>query len=161
MNSLIILCAKDLLYLAALLGLIYWLFLANKQKKYLIIFGAITGIVAFILAKVGSTLFYNARPFVSEHLTPLIQHATDNGFPSDHTLLAASIAVTVFAVSKKWGIGFMVLAIIIGASRVMAHVHHPIDIIGSLVFSFIGGMVAYFLAPKVEKLFHKPHHEEA
>lgn len=161
MNSLVILCAKDLIYLTVFLGLVYWLFLAKNQKRRLIIFGVITGAVAFIFAKIGDALFYDTRPFVIEHITPLIKHAANNGFPSDHTLLAASIAVAIFYISKKWGIGFMLLAIAIGSSRVLSHVHHPIDIIGSIIFAVIGGAVAYYLTPKIENLFRKPILEQA
>jgi undecaprenyl-diphosphatase len=160
MNSLIILCAKDLIYLTILLAVIFLLVLPNKKKKNFIIFGVITGAVAYLLAKIGGAIFYNARPFVSEHVIPLIQHAANNGFPSDHTLIASAIAVTIFMVSKKWGVGFMILAIIIGSARVMAHVHHPIDIIGSIIFALLGGVVAYYLTPKIEKLLHKPSHKQ-
>ena len=159
MNLIIILCATGLIYLTALLGLVYWITLKTDQKKHLVIFGAVTAITAFILAKIGSLLFYNARPFVSEHLIPLFQHDTSNGFPSSHMLLAAVIAVTVFAISKKWGIGFMVVAIIIGVSRVAANIHYPIDIIGSIVFAVIGGVAAYYFTPKIEKLFQKSRHK--
>jgi undecaprenyl-diphosphatase len=161
MNSIIILCAKDLIYLTALLGVVYWILLKTDQKKHFVIFGAVTAISSYILAKIGGLLFYNARPFASEHLTPLIQHAASNGFPSSHTLLAAVIAVTIFAISKKWGIGFMVLAIIIGASRVAANVHHPIDIIGSIVFAVVGGILAHYLTPKIENFFQKNRHKKA
>lgn len=121
----------------------------------MIIFGLITGIVAYGLATVGGLLFYNTRPFVVDHVTPLISHLANNGFPSDHTLLAASIAVMLFSVSKQLSLGFMFLAIIIGSSRVLAHVHHPIDILASIVFAIIGGLVAYFLAPKILSLIRK------
>ena len=160
MNSIIILCAKDLIYLTALLGLVYWITLKTDQKRHFVIFGAITASAAFILAKIGGLLFYNARPFASEHLTPLIQHAASNGFPSSHTLLAAVIAVTIFAISKKWGIGFMVVAVIIGASRVAANIHHPVDIIGSIIFAVVGGVVAYYLTPKIQNLFQKSRHKQ-
>lgn len=155
MDSLIIFCAKNLIYLMILLAIIYWFILKTEQKKHFIVFGIVSGIVAFILAKIGGALFYNARPFVSEHVQPLIQHAANNGFPSDHTLLAMVITVTVFSISRRWGIGFMILTIIIGSSRVFAYVHHPIDIIGSIVFALVGGVAAYYLVPKISKRFRK------
>lgn len=160
MDSIIIFCAKYLIFVAIIVAFGYWLTLPKRQKTKVVIFAIITFIIAYILAKLGSAMFYNARPFVSEHVTALFSHGADNGFPSDHTLLAASIAFTLFVVSKRWGVGFLVVAIIIGGSRVIANVHHPIDIIGSLFFALIGGAVAYLLTPKIMSYIAKSSYAE-
>ncbi len=157
MNSVIIFCAKYLIFVVALAAFAYWVTLPKKLKIRAFVFGIITMAIAYILAKIGSSLFYNARPFVSDHVVPLFKYTADNGFPSDHTLLSASIAVTLFTISKKWGVSFAVLAIIIGSSRVLAHVHHPIDIVGSLVFALIGGAIAYLLSPRILVFLSKSH----
>ncbi len=148
-HSVVVLIAQDMLFVVGLIALIYWFRLDTQNKVKFLIFGIITGLVALLLAKVGGSLFYNARPFVSDNLVALMPHAADNGFPSDHTLLSAAIAVSVYYFSKKLGLVLFGLAIIIGVSRVLAHVHHPIDIIGSLIFAVIGGLVAYWLTPKI------------
>jgi undecaprenyl-diphosphatase len=149
MNELIIFCAKYLIYLVIVAAFIYWLTLPKKSKLRSAVFGVITILVAFVLAKIGGGLFYNARPFVSDHVTALFKYPADNGFPSDHTLITASIGVTIFAISKKWGSVLLVAAIIIGLSRVLAHVHHPVDILASILFAIVGGIVAYYATPKV------------
>lgn len=149
MNSVIIFCAIYLIFIIGLVGLGYWFSLPRKQKTIVAVTGAVTLIVAFLLAKIGAAMFYDARPFVSDHVTALFKYTDDNGFPSDHTLLTASIAVAVLFVSKKWGIGLLIGSIVIGTARVLANVHHPIDIIGSLVFVAVGGVVAYYLQPKL------------
>ena len=149
MNSFIIFSAQYLVYIVALAALIYWLTLSRRNKLTVVVYGLITGVIAFILAKIGSALYNNPRPFMTEHVTALFSHAPGNGFPSDHTLLTASLALALFAVSKKWGIVFMILAVIIGGARVLAHVHHSIDIIGSIVFAAIGYGFAVILAPKI------------
>lgn len=155
MNQIIILCAKYLFVLVAVLAFVYWLKLAKKQKIEMIVFGLITVAVAYLLAKLGGALFYDARPFVSDHVASLFPYVADNGFPSDHTLFSGVIAITVYAMSKKWGLILGGLAILVGVSRVLAHVHHPIDIVGSIVFVVIAGLVAHALAPKVIKLVTK------
>lgn len=149
MNTVIIFCAKYLVFIVGLVAVGYWLTLPKKQKLTVAIFGVITLAVAFILAKIGGAVFYDARPFVLDHVTALFKYTADNGFPSDHTLLAASIGLAIFMASKKWGAGLLAAAVIIGTSRVLAHVHHPIDIVGSLIFVAIGGMLAYYLTPKI------------
>lgn len=149
MNPIIIFCAKYLFYIVAVIAFIYWLKLTKRQKIEVVIFGIVTIVVAFILAKLGGALFYNPRPFVSDHIVSLFPYIADNGFPSDHTLFSAAIAVTIYSVSKKWGLVLGVLAVVVGISRVLAHVHHPIDIVASLIFGMVAGLAAYFLTPKI------------
>ena len=55
------------------------------------------GVIALILGH----LYYNPRPFVVGNFTPLISHSVDNGFPSDHVLLASAIASILYFFSKK------------------------------------------------------------
>lgn len=112
-----------------------WRFKNRKDILKFILVVLVGGILSLILAKVTSMLWYNPRPFVVGNFTPLIPHAADNGFPSDHVLLASFLGWTILRYSKKIGIGVLVVAAIIGISRVMAGVHHPIDVIGSFVVS--------------------------
>lgn len=145
----IVFCAKYLIIIVGLFALSYWLTLPRKQKTEVLIMGAITGIVAFILAKTGSAMFVDPRPFVSDGVTPLFAYTADNGFPSDHTLVGMVITMALLSVSRKWAVNLFVLTIIIGASRVFAGVHHPIDIVGSILFGALGGVIAMYITPKI------------
>jgi membrane-associated phospholipid phosphatase len=60
-----------------------------------------------------------------------------NGFPSDHTLFASFLAFGAYRYSKKAGYALMAVAILIGWARVAAHVHHAVDVLGSLVITTI------------------------
>ena len=91
-------------------------------------------------------------PFVENNFVPLIAHAADNGFPSDHTLFGAAIASVIFLFDKKWGTGLFMLAFLVGVSRVLAGVHHFVDIAGSLLITII---VTVFVYRIVEKYFKK------
>jgi undecaprenyl-diphosphatase len=160
MDFLITVTAKYLYIVIVLIAAVYWLTLPNKQKIRVLIFGAIAAAIAYALVKLGGAVFYDPRPFVTDHLTPLYPHAPDNGFPSDHTALTASIAVTIYFVSKKLGIGLMILAVLVGVSRVLAHIHNPLDVLGSLLFALIGGVVAYYLTPKITASISKGDDEK-
>ena len=149
MDQIIIFCAQYLVFLVILAAGIYWLTLARRQKVSFMVFGLIAGITAYLLAKVGGTLFDNPRPFVNNNVVPLFTHAADNGFPSDHTLFTAVIAATVWSFSKKWGVVFFAFCIIVGGSRVLAHVHHVIDIVGAIGFAVLGAAVAYAATKKL------------
>jgi len=107
--------------------------------------------LALAVAKVLNLFIKNPRPFVVEHMKPLIDHAADNGFPSDHTLLTMTIAAIVFVYHRKLGIALAFCALVVGWARVMAKVHHPIDIVGSIIIA----IVAVFLAKGIVKLFNR------
>jgi len=147
MDIFIVFCAKYLIIVIGLLTLCYWLTLPRKQKTEVLIMGAITGIVALILAKTGSAMFTDPRPFVSDGVTPLFSYTADNGFPSDHTLLGMIVTMALLSVSRKWAVNLFILTVIVGASRVLAGVHHSVDIVGSIIFGALGGVVAVYITP--------------
>jgi undecaprenyl-diphosphatase len=149
MHTILLFIAKYLIFIVALIAAGYWLTVPAKEKIRLAVYGVIAGVVTFILMKVGSALFYDPRPFVAHHIVPLYPHGNDNGFPSDHTAFSAIIAIIIYSASKRLGIALFVLAVLIGISRVIGHIHSPIDIVGSLVFALAGGAAAYFLTPKL------------
>lgn len=92
-------------------------------------------LVALALAKLIGAIFNDPRPFVSDHITPLIAHASDNGFPSDHTLLTMTIASVVFVYHRKLGILLALVAFLVGYARVLAGTHHMIDIVDAIVIA--------------------------
>ncbi|HEY4964561.1 MAG TPA: phosphatase PAP2 family protein [Candidatus Saccharimonadales bacterium] len=150
MHSLLLFIAQYLIVLIGLTAFVYWLTLPKKVKLRSLVFGLIAAVITYGLVKLGGAVFYDPRPFVQNpHLIPLFPHGPDNGFPSDHMALGAYTAFVIFSVSKRMGVLLLVLAILIGVARVIGHIHSPIDIIGSLVFAFIGYLVAWALTPRI------------
>ena len=128
---------------AALLWSLY--ILKGKKRQYLIGLTVVALPVAFLLSRVAGHFYYNARPFVVGNFTPLISHAADNGFPSDHMLLAALLATLVFFVNARLGTIAWVVALLVGISRVVAGVHHTGDIVGSAIISIIAVFIAHYI----------------
>lgn len=91
--------------------------------------------LTYIFAKIGSVFFESPRPFVTSGISPLFPHAADNGFPSDHTLLSAACAALILWSEKRLGILLLCVSFLVGYSRVLAGVHHPVDIVGSVVIA--------------------------
>lgn len=141
-DSVIVFVAQYFLYLAVLVTAGFWFAASTPIKIELVIRFIIGGVLALALSMIASHLYYDPRPFVSEHVTPLFAHAADNGFPSDHALLTSLLGFTIVRYSRRVGALLLVIAVAVGAARVAAHVHQPIDVIGSFVFSAIGAIVA-------------------
>lgn len=145
--------AKYLIFLVVLMvGIFFLIQLKPDQKKFLL-YAVVTLPLIFIVAKLSSLLYYDPRPFVVGHFIPLIPHAPDNGFPSDHMLFAAALATLVFPFSKRLGIILFILAGLVGAARVVIGIHHVIDIVGSGVISVVVGAVVYWLV--IEGMYRK------
>ncbi|HET8575387.1 MAG TPA: phosphatase PAP2 family protein [Candidatus Paceibacterota bacterium] len=138
MEGIIIFGAKYLIWIALFFAALVsgaWFY---QTRRWHCIFEAISAaVLAFILSRVAQMFFYNPRPFVSEHFVPLIPHVPDNGFPSDHVLLLAVVALLVWRISRKWGMVLLLTAFLVGISRVAAHVHHSVDVAGSLAIALI------------------------
>ena len=135
MDSIIVFVAKYFLFLSLVIVGVYWL-LATKPIKISLAWKMVVGgLLALLMAKIGAHFYYDTRPFVAHHIKPMFPHAADNGFPSDHALLTSLIGFTMLAYSRRLGGLLLLNAVLVGAARVAAHVHSPIDIIGSFVFS--------------------------
>lgn len=82
-----------------------------------------------------------SRPFdVVEGLTCLIKKPTDYSFPSGHTGSSFAAAVVLFLnFPKKYSFSALILAFLIGFSRLYVGVHYLSDVIGGAV---IGTMIA-------------------
>ena len=150
-NGLIIFGAKYLFAVIAVIAGVYLLRQDKQGRKKLVILACISLPLAYIIAKLGSLLYFDPRPFVTGNFTPLIPHAPDNGFPSDHTLISAAIASVIYCMHKHLGWFLLLLAFLVGASRVAAGVHSWVDIFGSIVIAFCVTWLANFAIMKYRK----------
>lgn len=151
MNTLIILLAQYLYIVIILIVGIYFLYLSKEKKIGLLKILVIALPLIGILTLLGRHFIDDPRPFVVEHITPLIPHDPDNGFPSDHTLISMAAALIVFLNNKKAGIILILLALIVGTARVLAKVHHPLDIIGSVVIVSLSFAISWFFWQKIKR----------
>ncbi|MBU6142186.1 phosphatase PAP2 family protein [Patescibacteria group bacterium] len=145
-----IICAKYLFIVPILILGGYGLSRPRSEWKEMAFFAVPALILTYLLGKISGQFYFDPRPFVTDHFIPLIAHAADNGFPSDHTLLAAGLAAVGLYWNKRMGILLWVLAALIAVARVYVGVHHPIDVIGSAVIALIAvpGWHAFMSAAK-------------
>ncbi len=147
--------ASYLLYAVALGAAVTWLVSPRARKLSFALAAALAAGAVGVLVKVMGAVWTDPRPFVVDHTTPAIAHSADNGFPSDHTALATAIALVVLTRNRIAGVVLLVLALVLAAARVAAHVHHVPDIIGGLgagaVAAAVGVRLASWVAPAIDR----------
>jgi undecaprenyl-diphosphatase len=154
-NSLIIFAASYLYLIVVVLALGAFWRLTGQEKLQVALIALVALPLAFVLAKLLGLVIISPRPSIADHIQPLIRVSTDNGFPSDHTLLAMAAAMLVFVFNRRMGALLLVLAAFVGAGRVLAGAHHPIDVIGSTVIAAIAVTVGSLVEPRLETLLRR------
>lgn len=124
---------------------LFLIFSTYVVRKGVVIIGLSSGLIALLADKILSYFIKSPRPFVVENITPLFPHIMNNGFPSGHTLFATVIAGTLFLYNKKLGIGLIILTLCIGLARVLANVHHMVDIVGGLVSGVASVLISRYV----------------
>ena len=153
MHQIIIFCAKYLFIFVVLVFAWAWFKAPMRYKRQMAAAIIFAGIAAAIFDKISAKLYYDPRPFVTHHVTPLVAHAADNGFPSEHTLFTFTISAVLFFYRPKLSYLAFGLSALVGIGRVAAHVHSPIDILGAIVFGLISGCIGYYLAKSLGRRF--------
>lgn len=105
-------------------------------------------------------IFQRPRPFVTfSEIIPLIDKPGSFSFPSGHTStsFAAAFAIFFMEKSKKYAIPGIVIAAMIGFSRMYVGVHYPGDILGGIVVGILSAFVASIIVKKVGTKVRKKH----
>jgi membrane-associated phospholipid phosphatase len=106
---------------------------------------AVSAAVAVLLTLLLGPAVLDPRPYLAEHYAPLAHVAGDNGFPSDHTLVAALLACWVWWLDRRLLPLFLAGLIAVMAGRLAIGAHHSLDVLGSVAFALIGFAVASWL----------------
>lgn len=158
MNLIIIFFATNVFLISVAIFVLYVGYLWRKNRAKCLSLMKLSFVsfpFTYILAKISGVFIHDPRPFVVEHIKPLIAHAADNGFPSDHTLLTSVIASVIFAYNKKLGMVLFAISIAIGGARVLAGIHHPLDIVGAMVISTVTVYTSWTLIQRIKRLSKK------
>ena len=150
MQDLSVFLASDLIYVLAGIFVIFMIWTFLKKGLNIVKLSVFALPTIFVFSRLASFLVKTNRPFVEYNLSPIIAHTADNGFPSDHTLAAVSMALIIFSESRILGSIFLLGAALIGYGRFTTNLHNPIDIVASFVIAIIGIIVGRYLMKKVE-----------
>ena len=148
--------AKDGIAFFALALLVGWWLgrrEGNARKVAISVWSALAALIAVALVQPIASAADEARPFVVMHFNPLIAHAADAGFPSDHSTAAGAVAAGLLFVSWRLGLLTALAALLVAFSRVYVGVHFPQDVAAGLA---LGAVVAvagiYLVVPLLVRL---------
>ncbi|MCW3062323.1 MAG: undecaprenyl-diphosphatase [Capsulimonas sp.] len=155
MSSITLFCAQYLFVVPIALFLWGWLRADAAGRRALLLRGVIALVLGVALAKGGGALYDDPRPFVVGHFTPMIAHAPDNGFPSDHSLLVFSCAFLLWPFDRRLSALAAIASAAVGAARVASGLHHPFDVFASILFAGVGCALGAALARSIPLKFTK------
>ncbi len=72
----------------------------------------------------------------------LIKKPSEFSFPSGHTTSCFAAATAILLYNKKWGIGALIIAALVGLSRMYLYVHFPTDVLAGVIVGCIAGILA-------------------
>lgn len=94
-------------------------------------------------------LWDRPRPFVAGHFVPLVAHAPDASFPSDHLAVFGAVAVGLWFTSRRLSLVTVGVALVVGFARVYAGVHYVSDVAGGFALGLLCGVVAWWAVGRV------------
>ena len=150
MDALVVAIAQYLLYVLVAAAAVVWL-MCDRPGKVRLAAEAVAGLALVgIGIWVAARLHTDPRPFVHDpNSRPLFAHPADNGFPSDHSAAAGLVTALVFRYRRLLGVLVGGGAVLIGWSRVAAHVHHAQDVVAGLGIGILAGAAAIWLVQRL------------
>ena len=122
------------------------LLIFNKTRNY-----GYMSVIALILCLLIGNLalkpfIARTRPFdINKVIDIIINKPKDFSFPSGHTMSSFAVATVLFYMDRKIGIIALILAILIGFSRLYLYVHFPSDVIVGMILGILVGIIAILL----------------
>ncbi|GAB0167854.1 undecaprenyl-diphosphatase [Lysinibacillus sp. CTST325] len=148
-NLPMIIIAEYTVLCLAIFVILYW-FTKNSENKVMLISAGMAFILAEIIGKLAGLLHFNQQPFaVLSNTNQLIDKAINNSFPSDHTILFFSFCMSFWLFKKGKWIVWVLLAVLVGVSRIWVGVHYPLDVLVGAFIGITSAVIMYFTVPKL------------
>ena len=144
MTELIIFSAKYAVAVVMLGGAVTLAFAGERRRRLTYVL-AIALPLGYALARVAGLFFAHNQPFAVEGFEPLIPHAIDNSFPSDHVLIGGVFASLTFLADHRVGLVLWAFTLLVGLSRMLAGLHYGVDVLAAALLA----LGAVFVARKV------------
>ncbi len=126
----------------------------NADCKLTLVAATEAALAGLLCNQLIGLFYFHPRPFALGLCTPLIGHAPDSSFPSDHgTFLFA--AVLYLLVSKRMprrGAALLAVAVLTAWARVYCGVHFPFDMFASFAIGMLSALAIFALRKRIAPL---------
>jgi len=151
-DELVRLTAKYGIALGVVIALALWFRPTGVRSIAALGLGALLALVA---GSVISNFWFETRPFIVGHYAPLISHAGDASFPSDHLIVMGALVGSTWLGWRPLAWAAIALSLAIAFARVFAGVHYAGDVVaGFLLGAAAAAAVWYALSPSARMLAH-------
>ena len=132
-------------------GLIMLIF-PKYRKCGIMVLGAL--LVMLVLNNlILKNLIARDRPcWIRPEMLELVESPSSYSFPSGHTVSAMAVAFTILTQHKKLGITALVMAFLMGLSRLYVCVHFPTDVYGGIIFGAIIALIVWTAEKKLSPI---------
>ncbi|TSC88304.1 MAG: bacitracin transport permease BCRC [Microgenomates group bacterium Gr01-1014_7] len=144
--------ARFIIYFTFILMFVFFFKGGVKEKKALILATLSIPILVLIIKSV-HLLYFEPRPFISYHFSPLVDPVGDASFPSVHASLMAVLAFSFVHFKSKWAPLFLFLMLWVGVSRIYVGVHYPLDILGGFAVGIISLVITKQITKRLKSHF--------
>ncbi len=148
--------ARGAPYAVIVLLALFWLTCERFQKPAIL--EAVLVVAVGLLINQAIGLFYtHPRPFMIGLCRPLIPHAPETSFPSDHAtlLFAAALSLLSRPLWRRQGMLLLALALAGSWARVYTGLHFPFDIAGSLAVAVVSFVLLTRLRPRLMPAYER------
>ncbi len=138
--------------------------LCSKRWRRAGIVSLVSMLLCFISGEViMKPLVARSRPFLEiETLVPLLPTQKGFSFPSGHTASSfAAAGVYVRGVPARWAkILFLILAVLMGISRLYVGVHYPTDVLAGAILGLFWSQFVWQIFLMIQRWWRKKHFKE-
>lgn len=147
LDNLMVFGAETLVYFVIFMMVLLTIMGGASERKSLLL-AIFSLVISLVIVKIIRMFYFEPRPFITYHLTSLVNRVPDASFPSTHTTRMACIAFAYYFYKSKYALLMLFFLIWMGFARIYVGAHYPLDIIGG----FAVGIISTIIALQAKKL---------
>lgn len=136
-------------YVLLVVLVLVFIFKSVKLSRFMILVALISAVVSRgIITTIIRFFYHHPRPFEVLTVKQLIPES-GYSFPSGHAAFYFALSTGIYLYSRKLGIAFFVVSVLMGFARIFVGVHWPADILGGVLVGIISAIGVNFLLRRI------------